>query len=391
MIKIGSPEITWHNDQAQLVADIWIDDEKAKMYFSVDKAYARYLVTERVDAFLVALLPLAMKKNHDIIFESFLSEKLLFQLKKFHIPTLAKYLGFYPVKLIGKASSEPINIKKAVGTGFSAGVDSFFTVMDNTNLAEESYNITHLTFLNVGSHGDYGGQAARDLFIERSKNAKKYADNNGWELILIDSNVSEILDMLYIESHTFRSMSAVLALQKLFSKYYYSSGFSFNDFQLNERDSASFDLLNLPMFSTDDTSLYPMDGHSNRLDKTEAIAHYPQSYNYLNVCQMSEENCGVCEKCRRTMLALYASDALENYANVFDLNFFYKNKNEYLGYLLFRQNNEDYQDILNKLKENHYKIPLFAYFYKHLFSLKNLFRNNDFAKNIYFKWFKKNK
>lgn len=389
MIIIGKPELRQVDEQIQLVATITIDGQNQEMYYSVDEKYVEFLVHERVDAFLVGLLPLAMTQNHAIHFEAPLFEQLYFQLTKLYIPSLAKFAGYHQVELSGDITNLSTNYGQAVGTGFSAGVDSFYSITTNTTLKEESFNLTHLTFFNVGSHGDYGGDEARQLFYKRAKNAKQFADEYDWDFIMVDSNISEVLGMPFVETHTFRSVSAVLALQKLFAKYYYSSGFSFDTFLLEQGDTATFDLLNLPMLSTEDTRFYSMDGHSTRSEKVSVIAEYPPSYDYLNVCQVSEVNCGVCEKCRRTMLALYADDSLDHYRNVFDVDYFYKHKNAYLGFLLFNRNVTDYKAIIDQLEKNNYQMPTGAVIEKYIYHFKNLFRNNTLAKDIYTKYLKK--
>lgn len=389
MITIGRPELRQVGEQTQLVSNITIDHTSQEMYYSVEKKYAEFLVNERVDAFVVGLLPLALTKNHKIHYDAPISEQLYFQLTKLYIPSLAKFADYHLIELEGEIASEPLNYSQAVGTGFSAGVDSFFSIARNTKLQEEAFNLTHLTFFNVGSHGDYGGDEARELFYKRAKNSREFAEQYDWKFIMVDSNISEVLNMMFVETHTFRSVSAVLAMQKLFAKYYYSSGFSFDTFLLEQGDTATFDLLNLPMLSTEDTRFYSMDGHSTRSDKVSVIAEYPPSYDYLNVCQVSEVNCGVCEKCRRTLLALYADGSLDQYRNVFDVDYFYKHKNAYLGYLLFNKNVTDYKVIIDQLEQKNYQIPLGAVVEQYKYQFKNLFRNNTKAKELYTKYLKR--
>lgn len=390
MIKIGKPFVRELRDQAQLVVNININDKNHEVYYSVPLDYKDYLVDERVDAFVVAFLPLAMQENEDIQvdIETSISEKLKMQLNHLFIPTLAHFTEYHSIQVNGETNSQHLNEKQAVGSGFSAGVDSFYTVSEYSKLEEEEYRLTHLTFLNVGSHGDNGGEKARALFHERSKIAEDFAKEYDWPLIKIDSNISEVLNLYFVETHTFRSLSAILALQKLFAVYYYSSGFNLDRFKIDKSDAAYYDLLNMQMFSTEDLTFYSIDGYSSRLDKVKKIAQYTPSHNYLNVCQVSQVNCGRCEKCRRTMLGLYAANELDKYDHVFDINYFKEHKDNYLGFLLFMRRNEDYKEILENLKAEKGNLPISAHIQELGFRFKNMFRNNEKAKNIYFKYLK---
>src|SRR5699024_4777551 len=116
------------------------------------------------------------------------------------------------------------------------------------------------------------------LFHERSKIAEDFAKEYDWPLIKIDSNISEVLNLYFVETHTFRSLSAILALQKLFAVYYYSSGFNLDRFKIDKSDAAYYDLLNMQMFSTEDLTFYSIDGYSSRLDKVKKIAQYTPSH-----------------------------------------------------------------------------------------------------------------
>jgi hypothetical protein len=71
---------------------------------------------------------------------------------------------FNKIELFCKTDPEIIESEHGVGTGISCGVDSFFTIKNNINLEMEKYNITHLTFFNVGSSGSYGGEESRKFF-----------------------------------------------------------------------------------------------------------------------------------------------------------------------------------------------------------------------------------
>ena len=243
-----------------------------------------------------------------------------------------------------------------VGASISCGVDSFYTLLKHQNQKDEKYNITHLTFFNAGSNGEYGGEKARDLFNKRVEYVGKFCEENNYNLITIDTNINEFLMMNHEKTHTFRTLGCVLALQKLFSKYYFASGLPFDGSHIDESDTAFYDILNVQCFSNENISFYCSGIETTRLEKIKYISNFKETYNWLNVCVIDESNCGKCEKCIRTMTALDSIGSLERYSNVFDIDEFYKNKSKYMVNIL-EYNREKlkhnlYQEIIDEYKKS---------------------------------------
>ena len=80
-IIISYPHIITHNSLHRLLCSITIVGEKSELWVSVEDKYSQYLCSERSDAFLIGLLPVAMRRGLDIVCEAPVSEKLLFQLR----------------------------------------------------------------------------------------------------------------------------------------------------------------------------------------------------------------------------------------------------------------------------------------------------------------------
>lgn len=89
------------------------------------------------------------------------------------------------------------------------------------------------------------------------------------------------------------------------------------------RISATFDAANLepwgshplldPFYSSAHMTIEHHGLEMSRFQKTEAIADWPIALKHMNVCTSRDvegENCGRCEKCRRTMLALLSMGKL---------------------------------------------------------------------------------
>ena len=333
MIKIFSPQIIETTTGARLQAEFEVDGNKDILWYEVEKKYAEYLTNERADPFVVGLLWYALKHQHDIQVLSPMSERLYYTINKYLAPLMAEIRGYKTIRLFCEAlTSEPIPNANAVGTGLSCGIDSLSTICEHMKEdVPRGYKITHFTFFNVGSHKDFGGKAAFDVFKKRAKIVKSCADELGKELVTVDSNLSDFLQMGFALTHTQRTISAVLALQKLFKIYYQSSAIHVQDFKLSKKDPAYYDIFNLNMLSTENTDLFSSCTNYTRVDKTRMVAEFEPSYKYLNVCEMGVFNCGKCSKCLRTLLTLEVIGSLNKYKSIFNVKAYREKRSKYIA------------------------------------------------------------
>lgn len=339
----------------KIMIDVESNSSIKTLYFEVDNKYSEYLCDELYDSFVVSLLPYAIKHNEDIIIDGYISSKIYYQLTTYLIPLLCKAFNKKLIKLETNVKEIYYN-GTGVGASISCGVDSFYTLLKHQNQKDEKYNITHLTFFNAGSNGEYGGEKARALFNKRVEYVGKFCEENNYNLITIDTNINEFLMMNHEKTHTFRTLGCVLALQKLFSKYYFASGLPFDGSHIDESDTAFYDILNVQCFSNENISFYCSGIETTRLEKIKYISNFKETYNWLNVCVIDESNCGKCEKCIRTMTALDSIGCLKRYINVFDVDEFYKNKSKYMVNIL-EYNREKlkhnlYQEIIDEYKKS---------------------------------------
>ena len=371
----------------RLCADIIEENRKYNMWFEVEDEYIDFMTIERADAFLIAILPYAIKRELDIYVENKISSRLYYQLNTYLIPMLCKGFNKKCIKIEAELDSNKYNSENAVGTGISCGIDSFYTIQNHYNSKENEYNITHLTFFNAGASGEYGGEKSRKLFEERMKFTRKFAEENNLKFVSVDTNMNEFLMMNHEKTHTFRSLACVLLLQKLFAKYYYSSGLEFNETRIDEYDTASYDILNMQCLSTEDIVFYSTGMETNRIGKVKKVSEYEPSYRFLNVCVKEDYNCGVCEKCIRTLLELDALGKLEEYKNVFDVEKFKANKNKYWIFMLkqMREKNCFYIESYQEYKKRNIKIPMYLKVISYIPTCK------QDIKNIIFKFIPKEK
>lgn len=397
VVQIEKPYIkTEKNHEVRLYANtVWDDGEKREellLFFCVDEEWGKYFVTEYSDAFVLAILENAMNGGYDIRFEQPLSEDLFYQLERYLIPTYARKLkAFENIKLIGNISKEVINSQNVVGTGFSAGVDSFHAILSNYNSKYTAHNVTHLLLCVNGaaSTGMYEALSTR-WFTEMMEKIEPLAEKLHLKLIGVKSNI----DLLSLHRTILKggdslvTSSFVHALRKLFGTYYWASAYRADVVDFSDCDGGYMEPLLLPWVSVRGLQFYHAGSECNRLEKVKLIADNSVVQKGLSVCGNSH-NCGRCVKCLRTMAELYSINKLDNFSEVFPVE-------DYKKHFVFRLANElaiDHPpfttDILNSMKENNVKVPIRAYllkylYYKPLYFFKAKLKNQKWIMKLYY-------
>ena len=347
-IIISPPYITSQNQSVRLNADICIDGEVNTLWCETSSIYRQFLLVERADAFVCAILPFAMRSGKDIQCETPVSEQFLHNLNEILVPNLcAGDSRLYRSKIIAPTDSTSLIAGNAVATGMSCGVDSFYS----TNFyLSSSYNSLTLTHLYCGNYL-YGNEGP---IFERAASA---AYDLGLPLIQTATNISEFIRLPHLYIHFFKTMFGVLSLRKLFKTYFYSSAEDFVSFNLKNNSTsgtAGFELILLYTFSSPDFQVLSGGGGSTRLDKTKAISEFETAQKFLNVCLYpnNKKNCGKCGKCLRTLFMLDMIGALNSFNNVFDIDDYNKNRCEYFGYLIKQKNSKMLSSVYEYFLKN---------------------------------------
>lgn len=381
MIVIYSSVIEKSDLDTRIVTDFEVNNERFQLWYSFDNKYSEFLVTENSDSALVSLLLLAMKEGQDIYVKGQVSEKLYYQINHYLINALS--LANDKLKKINitveRLNSNSLNRKSCTGTGVSCGVDSFSTIFDHLN-EKDNYKIDYFTFFNAGSHGEFGGEKARQVFKERLALVKPFADEFKTEIITVDTNLNEILLMNHQQTHTLRDVACILNLQKLFKYYYYASAYRFDYFKLDPISPTKYEILILNMLSTESTTFYSSVSQFNRVERTRNISKFEYTYRYLNVCIASSstgvvKNCSVCDKCLRTELTLDLLGELDKYNKIFDIDKYNKVKDKYIGKILCDKNIDMFsKEIFDLIKEVKYDITLKSKMYYLIFKVKKILK-----------------
>jgi hypothetical protein len=331
------------NDNSTIAqADIEYAGKQEKIWYAVDNKYGKYLTYEKLDGFLLGMLPLAMATREDITLRGSISEKLYNNLNELmKIYHLAMH-EFNPINVTPDSlcNDESYSCEDKIGTAFTGGIDSFFTIyqhmfMENIPPQEK---ITHLLFSNVGGHYRlWKSINSREIFNSRYELLKAFPEEHGIDFIKIDSNLSEIIQdkARFNFSYSLLYLSCALMLQKLFGKYYYSSGVQLKYANLDDpiADIAHVDLATVHLMSTETTQIVLTGTDFSRVEKTKQLAENGLARHRLNVCAHPLEdgtNCSMCRKCCRTLLTLELLGYLNEYKDVFDLEKWAQKRNFYI-------------------------------------------------------------
>ena len=381
MIFINKPYIVENNEYSRLVCNVSEDDIEKEIYFEVEKEYGKYLCFERCDAFVIGYLSYAMQNKHDIKSETPITDELLYNINEYLIPALTDNDERLSKIKITAPIAPALDNAGGVGTGISCGVDSFHAILNNINSQYPKNKLTHVCINNVGAfnvcYEKYGIEKVKNAIYIR---AEKAAKELNIPIIKTDSNFQTQCIQDHLRTNTYSSMLAVFCLQKLWKTYFYSSsGYDLNCFNLKNSldfDSGFYDLLSLNCFSTRKLRVYSEGMAKSRFEKTRFIADNKTVQKYLHVCVREDENCGVCTKCKRTILTLDTLGKLENFSKVFDIDYYKKHKNEYLIWLYKKALSKNNYGI-QIYRENKIHIPLYIKLYVYLNKLHILSITHD--------------
>jgi hypothetical protein len=348
-------------------------DQTQTLWYRLDPEYSNYFCDDRGDGLVATLLFFAFMHGAEIVSTLPISEKLYYQLTYYLIPQLSicSKPPISPIEIKAPLISTTYQQSDGVGCGISCGVDSFATLYEYTKLVPlDSYKLTHLTYFKVGAHdgqiGKYDQQVQDNLFNSQLLHAQEFCTHHGYKLVVVESNLTQIIDRLfgfynYEQFHSYVNAGTVLHLQKLLRKYYYSPAYCLDEFFVDvKKDAAHYEGVLLPMLSTETTSFYNSNRAMSRIEKVSFISDFEQTYEWLLVCWLRRPNCGHCRKCIRTMLELDFVGKLDLYRNCFDLTEYHKNKKKYLSMIAQSKDHDHFMKELYDYATTH-DIPLPAY------------------------------
>ncbi len=280
-------------------AHIQAEDTPHTIFFECDDPA---LTPQREAALAMSLFP-AMKAGAELQVGGEVSSRVLGKLPELQelVHTwLPEYFQLIPVR-----GAEPVEKKShgagRVGSFFSGGVDGWYTLLKHRDV------ITDLILV-------WGFDIPLDkpaLFEQARQSAQRVADEMGKNLVVVKTNLREVIDPLVPWKWMHGSGMAAVAnvLSAEFQRIYIST----SQWHGSQPANGSHILLD-PLWSSESLELVHEGLEATRLDKIRLVAQHDIALQTLRVCYLNlwgAYNCGRCEKCLRTMVALQIVGALE--------------------------------------------------------------------------------
>jgi hypothetical protein len=326
-LRISRPVIVENGSEICISASVEIRYDLCSfpdtLWFKFPAAYRDYL-SDRADGFAVSLLPLAMTVGEDLTIEGPLSPRLLRGMHEYQeVQHAWQPKLFDVVNLEYEALEKPAacTVSGASACSFSGGVDSFYTLWQHLPRNEKipGNGLTHALMINgFDLDADLENIGSNYRFFQVYQ---PIIDRSGMELLVSTTNIMHFIDAKILKG-AFGAVltSSAMVLGRLFSSFLIPSSYPFTCFF----PDGSHLLLD-PLLSTETMEVTHDAPTVSRIDKTEALAKWPETHAALRVCPKPVEaesrsrlieNCCRCEKCIRTMAALRMAGQLSAY-NVF--------------------------------------------------------------------------
>lgn len=379
-MTIGKPNIRQEADAVVVTFPVQSINLPDALWYSLNGDFSD-LVSDSCDAPLVALLIPAMASGENIYVDGSISEKLYYNLSGPYQALLQRIIPrLRRVAIRANEVTAPSRRAPGVATGFSGGVDSYYTLATHYYDADlpATFKLTHLLFNNVGSHGHDGDR----LFRRRLGRLEQAAERIGLPIVAVNSNLDAFYkeDLGFQLTHTPRNASVAHLVKNGIGRYVYSSTFSLEDvFVGPTHDIAHADPISLPLLGSEELDALSVGAGHTRVEKTLAIAELPVSHATLDVCINGHysgdyANCATCWKCVRTLLTLEIAGKSRLYSEAFDLDAFGRERIRCIGNLLARRDRLS-KEVVRFAAAEGYSFPIGARVWSLLLRTSQTFRH----------------
>lgn len=293
---VGESSITHTGDVSVVSAPIRLGDREFSVWFRVTGA----TVSADSNAFLAASLIPAMKGAGALNLTGQVSQGLLSNSSTIQ-SIIHKWFPEFkkiPVTTGGFADSVSPLGERGVGCFFSAGVDSYYT------LIKHQADITHIIYV----HGFDIWLHEEAFRFSVLNEVRRVAESFGKPLIFVETNIHEFSDQFTdwgLHYHGAALASVALLLAPQLRTVYVPSSYAYDELF----PWGSHPLLD-PMWSTESLQIVHDGNEAGRIEKVALIAQSDLALKTLRVCLDRTDgayNCGRCEKCIRTMVNLRLS------------------------------------------------------------------------------------
>ncbi|MCF8261475.1 MAG: hypothetical protein K9J12_11930 [Melioribacteraceae bacterium] len=289
------------DDGHRLEFTIEIDAKIYPIYFySKDARFIKS--TEALIA--TALLP-AMRLNANIEIEGEISQSFSSCLSDIQ----SIYQQWNPHLKMAEISFEKINIRKhqiekssRVASFFSGGIDAYYTFLKNQKKIDD---IIFIRGFDIPLNNDF-------LIGSSSKQIRGIGVEFNKRVIEVETNVRSFLQQFSSLQMYYGAVLASIShmLSDEFGKIYIGSHDTYGKLTTTYGSHPVLD----PLWSSENMEIIHDGCEASRLEKTRFVSNSEFALNNLRVCFANSQsvlNCGVCEKCLRTMLGLLAVGSIE--------------------------------------------------------------------------------
>jgi len=294
--SVGESRVTQTGEVSVVSAPIRLGDREFSVWFRVTGA----TVSADSNAFLAATLIPAMKGAGALNLSGQVSPGLLSNSSTIQ-SIIHKWFPEFkkiPVTTGGFEDSVPPSGERGVGCFFSAGVDSYYTLL------KHQADITHIIYV----HGFDIWLHEEAFRFSVLNEIRRVAESFGKPLIFVETNIHEFSDQftdwgLHYFGSALASVALLLAPQ--LRTVYVPSSCAYDELF----PWGSHPLLD-PMWSTESLQIVHDGSEASRTEKVTMIAQSEIALQTLRVCLDRRDgayNCGHCEKCIRTMINLRLS------------------------------------------------------------------------------------
>jgi hypothetical protein len=219
-------------------------------------------------------------------------------------------------------------------------------------------------------------EGVENSFYEKVRDLSEVSEELKLPLIAVNSNINDIYkDYEYplLLRYVFTTLSNVLALQKLIKSYTFATSFPVTVGKIEEEIGGILGFI-VPAIQTPNTEMLVAKPMMTRVEKTAYISQFVITHKYLDVCWgnqiknmynddyylrgKTKLNCGKCQKCLRTLLTLEIFGKINEFANIFELNEYYKYRNKYIVKVLSDEGDKRYAlELRRAMKDYGFKVP----------------------------------
>lgn len=287
-------------DGLRIEADIWVGSEKFELYYQSDSTK----IQPRAEAFISATILIAMKQRiNRIEIDEPVSRTFLSGIEEIQNVFQSWKPNYGRVEIQHAGFKEEESAGQKTGVFFSAGVDSYHSYLSNRN------EIDALIYLD-----GFDIPLAHQGMRERMKtNIKKISDRFDLPAVIIETNARQFQEkfITWGFSHGSAIASAGHLLAGEFSRFLLASG---GNPRAHKRYGVHPDLDS--NWGSDRLHFEHDSYNVDRIEKCRFISQFQPVHDTLRVCLRSPEsslNCGVCEKCLRTMVYFQSTGDYEKY------------------------------------------------------------------------------